>query len=292
MFYNITSSTDKTVAVTFKGNYYSSYSNEYSGVITIPETVRYNGITYRVTEIGDWAFGYCSNLTLVNIPNSIKNIKSFAFCGCTGLKTVKVPHSVESLGVSVFGYCSNLTSIVIGSNVKSIGNSAFRECTSLEMIECCAEYLPELEDTPNLFEGTPCKKLYVALSSIEIYKTASPWNEFEEILPIVKTVTYLLDDKVYAVDSVPYLAKLTLREVPEKAGYAFSGWSEAPETMPAENITVYGSYISGISSVETNTKADIYTLDGMLYRRNADLKNLNLPQGIYIIDGKKYIKGR
>ena len=39
IYYNISSSTDKTVAVTYRGNYYDSYSNEYSGSVVIPSTV-------------------------------------------------------------------------------------------------------------------------------------------------------------------------------------------------------------------------------------------------------------
>ena len=54
IYYNITSSTDLTVAVTFRGGYYSDYYNEYSGQVSIPETVAYNEKTYRVTSIGSF----------------------------------------------------------------------------------------------------------------------------------------------------------------------------------------------------------------------------------------------
>ena len=33
IYYNITSSVDLTVAVTYRGSYYSEYSNEYIGVV-------------------------------------------------------------------------------------------------------------------------------------------------------------------------------------------------------------------------------------------------------------------
>ena len=42
---------DKTVAVTYGGDYYYSYSNEYSGSVVIPASVTYNGKTYSVTTI-------------------------------------------------------------------------------------------------------------------------------------------------------------------------------------------------------------------------------------------------
>lgn len=39
IYYNIKSSTDMTVEVTFRGDSYSSYSNEYTGSVTIPKNV-------------------------------------------------------------------------------------------------------------------------------------------------------------------------------------------------------------------------------------------------------------
>ena len=59
IYYNITSETDLTVEVTYRGGYYDEYSNEYSGAITIPSVVTYNGKTYSVTEIEFAAFAYC-----------------------------------------------------------------------------------------------------------------------------------------------------------------------------------------------------------------------------------------
>ena len=79
IYYNITSSEDLTVAVTYRGNSYNDYSNEYSGQVSIPETVTYNEKTYRVTSIGDSAFRECDGLTSVTIPTSVTSIGSYAF---------------------------------------------------------------------------------------------------------------------------------------------------------------------------------------------------------------------
>lgn len=44
-----------TAEVTFSPKY------NYSGAVTIPASITYNGTTYSVTSIGVWAFnGYCS----------------------------------------------------------------------------------------------------------------------------------------------------------------------------------------------------------------------------------------
>ena len=113
IYYNITSSTDMTVGVTYRGLDYESYSDEYIGSVVIPESVTYGGSTYRVTKIGNYAFRNCSGLTSVVIPNSVTSIGSYAFRNCSGLTSVVIPNSVTSIGESAFYGCSGLTSVNI-----------------------------------------------------------------------------------------------------------------------------------------------------------------------------------
>ena len=82
-----------------------SKSPKYSGDITIPASVDYDGTTYSVTSIG-----------------------SSAFSGCTGLSFITIPESVESIGREAFQWCSSLASITIPSSVTNIGKLAFSSC--------------------------------------------------------------------------------------------------------------------------------------------------------------------
>ena len=65
-------------------------SGSYSGNINIPSTVYYNGTTYSVTEIGQYAFSQCSGMTSVTIPKSVKYIGSGAFWDCSGLSSITI----------------------------------------------------------------------------------------------------------------------------------------------------------------------------------------------------------
>ena len=103
----------------------TSNPNKYIGAIEIPKKVTYDGVTYDVTTIGARAFGWCTNLTVVTIPNSVTTIGSSAFEGCTGLPRVTIPTSGTSIGDSVFYGCTGLTSVTIPNSVTNIGDGAF-----------------------------------------------------------------------------------------------------------------------------------------------------------------------
>jgi hypothetical protein len=67
-------------------------------------------IPVSVTNIGEEAFTFCTNLTSVTIPVNVASIGDFAFA-YTGLSSVTIPDSVTNIGVSAFSDCPNLTSI-------------------------------------------------------------------------------------------------------------------------------------------------------------------------------------
>ena len=82
----------------------------------------------------------------------------------------------------------------------------------------------------------------------------SGWSEIPETMPahdvVVTgtfsihsyTLTYKVNGEVYKSETIVYGAAITPESAPEKEGYTFSGWSEIPETMPARNVIVTGSF--------------------------------------------------
>ena len=104
IYYNL-NQTNKRAAVTFKGSGYSSYGNEYSGEVVIPENFIYDGITYSVTSLGNDCFQDCTGLTSITIPNSVTSLGDECFRDCTGLTSITIPNSVTGLGWGCFADC-------------------------------------------------------------------------------------------------------------------------------------------------------------------------------------------
>lgn len=124
--YTVDSESDKTVFI--------KRYNVLSGEVIIPSYVKYNEESYTVTGIGNYAFGGCSGLTSVIIPESVTSISNGAFSDCSGLTSVTIPNSVTSIGKYAFNYCSSLTSVNIPESVTTIGGHAFSGCSSLTSV--------------------------------------------------------------------------------------------------------------------------------------------------------------
>ena len=122
------------LVVSYRGSNFKTFDDEYSGNVSIPESVVYEKKTYRVVGIVSDAFRGCSGLTSVTIPTSVTSIGDYAFDGCSGLKSITIPTSVTSIGNYVFYGCSGLTSVTIPNSVTSIGNYAFYGCSSLTSV--------------------------------------------------------------------------------------------------------------------------------------------------------------
>ncbi len=90
--------------------------------ITIPNSVR---------TIGDSAFYQCTSLTSVTLGNSVTRIKDWAFSSCTSLTRVTIPYSVTHVGDDAFSDCISLASVTLGNSVTNIGRYTFLFCGGL-----------------------------------------------------------------------------------------------------------------------------------------------------------------
>jgi len=108
--------------------------DKYTGDVVIPKSVKYEGVTYKVTSIGGFAFSFCKVLTSVAIPNTVTAINIGAFEYCSALTSITIPNSVTSIGSFAFEYCTGLTSVVIPNSVTNMNMSVFKGCTGLTSV--------------------------------------------------------------------------------------------------------------------------------------------------------------
>ena len=102
--------------------------------------------------------------------------------------------------------------------------------------------------------------------------TFSGWQGLPETMPahdVEVTGTFSINsykavfkigDDVIDTKTIVYGEAVTDPEAPAKEGYTFAGWQNMPETMPAHNIEVVGSYI-------VNKYVLTYKVDGEEYKK-------------------------
>ena len=132
--------------------------------------------------IGDDAFYYCKGLTEVEFPKSLKTIGQGAFFHCEGLTKVEFSEGLETIGIGAFSCCEVLTRVELPKSLKTIGVNAFGSCMDLTRVYCKPLTPPVVlehgfgDPIFNLY----CR-IYVPRNSIELYKVADGWKDFEII---------------------------------------------------------------------------------------------------------------
>lgn len=267
IYYDILSSSDKTVRVT-------SHPQEYTGDIRIPESVTWEENTYAVTAIrysafygsrltsieipnsvttiGWSAFEECDKLTSVSLGNGVTSIGDLAFKGCSiltsieipnsviqigdeafkyaGLTSVTIPNSVTDIGDKAFKFCENLTSVTIGDGVKFIGDDAFANCPNLTSVTISATSAPLIGISAF---STNNLKIYVPRESWEVYQSA--WASYSSHI----------------------LAAFDLPTISAEARNWSTYYDNTANTQVDENTTVYKVELSGTAITLTDTGSRI-----------------------------------
>ena len=97
----------------------------------IVDKIIVSGITYKVTQIEDWAFLHTHLHGSLTLPNTLERIGTGSFYNCTQLTgELILPESIISIGNEAFYNCSGFTgSLTIPSSVNTIETSTFYGCS-------------------------------------------------------------------------------------------------------------------------------------------------------------------
>lgn len=85
----------------------------------------------RLKVIDESVFGYCTDLTKVNLPKGLESIKGSAFYCCKSLKSIRLPEGLEKIGVDCFSF-SGLEEVTLPASVRKVDHGAFRGCKQLK----------------------------------------------------------------------------------------------------------------------------------------------------------------
>lgn len=279
-YYNIKSSTAQTVEVTYKGNNYSQYNDEYFGHIVIPETITYNNICYKVTDITSYAFKGCSELISVEIPSSVTFIGASAFSDCTKLESINIPNIIAS-GSNPISGCTKLRSVkyncnsispwlrdntsveevVLGDNVESISDYAFSGCSNLKNVICSNSLT------------------YIGKSA---FKSCSNLKDFT----IPNSVKRIKDQ------AFSYCTELTNITIPnsviEIGMSAFSYCTELTNIEISNGVTTIGNGVfSGCASLTSITIPNSVTeINGPLFYGCTNLDSIVIEEGNTVFDSR------
>ena len=164
----------------------------------VPASVEDNGVTYKVTAIGDGTNSAFNNtggavviaegittikvkafensrVNTISLPNSLTTLEERAFQYTNSLTVLVIPDGVKE----ILGWCfmgSAVTEITFGSGITSIGTSATLNCSKLTAIKFKATTPPTLAS--NSFAAALAGKItvYVPKNCKGAYETA--WKDY------------------------------------------------------------------------------------------------------------------
>ena len=194
-----------------------------------------------IYEVSDTINNYCKAIGNESASGAIKIAEAVDF---------DFSYNVTTITGNTFNGCKDITSIEIPATVTTIGERAFANIDKLTDVTIYAEDIPETDRTA--FENSYIEDyvtLHVPAASIDKYKEVAPWKNFKSIITIEGTeppqtfkLIYMVDGEVYKTVEIEEGAAITPEPAPTKEGYEFSGWSTIPATMPAEDVTITGTF--------------------------------------------------
>jgi len=215
-----------------------------------------------IAAIENYAFGGCSVLKSVTVPDSVVRIDSFAFYACSGLERLTVSDgneryysdgnciidaktktvilgcknsvlptdgSITGIEECAFGGCTGLTGITVPASVTRLSPMAFRSCNGLESLTV-ADGNERYHSAGNCIIETKTKKLVIGCKASVIPADGSVTSIGESAFDNISALTDItVPDGVTSIGdraflNCYFLARVTLPDSMVKIGpYAFYG---------------------------------------------------------------------
>ena len=121
--------------------------------------------------------------------------------------------------------------------------------------------------------------------------TFEGWKEVPENMPArdieivgsykvnIYKLTYNVDGAEYKAYDVAYNTTITAEANPTKEGYTFSGWDAVPETMPAKDVVVNGTFTINSYKLTVYLDGDVYIEQKLEYGADINVPTPEIPEG-------------
>lgn len=222
--------------------------------------------------VSDNLFAGCPKLHKATLGSSVKYVKNGAFEGCARLDTIYC----ESMNVP-YCYPKAFSEDMTGCTLV-VHDDLIQQYSEAQGWKQFGHILGDMHVLTYILNGETYKEIHLRTGervtaeqdlSMEGY-TFSGWGDQPKTMPAEDvtltatllvnsyTLTYLVDGEEYKTVTIEYGSAITPEDMPERDGYTFSGWKDLPETMPAKDVTVTGSYT-------VNEYWVTYIVDGVTY---------------------------
>ncbi|WMS09845.1 leucine-rich repeat protein [Bacteroides salyersiae] len=240
----IPGSEPNTAIVTYDDSYIT-----YSGLLTIPSTIKLNGSDYSIIGIDNMAFKGCNKLTSIILPDNLTTLGEKAFSGCTALSSIILPNEVEQIGDETFSGCSALTSITVNDKLKSIGRAAFENCIALTDI-----ILPDNVETIGSSTFKNCEKLSSVILGNSITELGDSTFLGCSTLKNIILPSSLQKIGVRSFNGCSSLINVELGHINSIGDVAFNGCTALTSITFPNNLTSIGNYaFSGCTELSSIT---------------------------------------
>lgn len=135
-----------------------------------------NSLTFEsgVSEIQQYAIGYCPRLQTLVLPKSLRTLAASSLARNTALESLAFPEGLERIESYTCMGNSSMTRVSISSTVAYIGKQVFKECP-LTDVYCWATAAPWIN--PNAIDNFEGVTLHVLPGYGEVYKNAESWSQ-------------------------------------------------------------------------------------------------------------------